>query len=209
MKRWLVVIATAALAQLTALPAAAQVSGTVFGGARAGGSFSEETSTGDRDIDVRSGGSFAVAFDWPIDASRQTEIVLARQNTELNSVTLTDGSNTSVRVPLAISYIHFGGTYYWEGNHQRGGPYALGGFGITHFSPSQSGLTSEVRGSINLGVGYRHVLSPGISLRMELRGYATFITSSGGFMCSGGCVVHIQGDSFTQGEALIGLSVGY
>lgn len=206
MKRGFIAIAAAALA----LPAAAQVSGTVFGGGRAGGGFTEETDNGgDRDIDARSGGSAAVAIDWVIDPARQVEVFLGRQSTELNSVTTTDGSNTTLRVPLAISYIHLGGTYYYEGSHQRGGPYVLGGLGITHFSPSLAGTTSEVRGSMNLGIGYRHVLSPGISLRMELRGYATFITSSGGFMCSAGCVVHIQGDSFTQAEALIGLSVGY
>jgi hypothetical protein len=208
MKQWLIAIAAA----VVAIPAAAQgsatiVSGTVFAGGRAGGGFTEETANGDRDVDVRSGGAGAVAIDWVIDPARQMEVFVSRQNTELQSVTNSTGGNSSV--PLDISYIHLGGTYYWDGSHQRGGPYAVGGFGITHFSPSLSGLTSEVRGSINLGVGYRHVLSPGVSLRMELRGYATFITSSGGFMCSGGCVVQIQGDSFTQAEALIGLSIGY
>ena len=212
MKQWLIALTMA----LAALPATAQgiasnVSGTVFLGGRAGGGFTEETANGDRDIDVRSGGAGAVAIDWVIDGARQMEVFLGRQNTELNSVTTTSGGSSSVTqsVPLDITYLHLGGTYYWEGSHQRGGPYAVGGFGITHFSPSLAGLTSEVRGSINLGVGYRHVLSPGVSLRMELRGYATFITSSGGFLCSGGCVVQIQGDSFTQAEALVGLSIGY
>lgn len=209
MKLWPIALAAASCA----LPAAAQtatapISGTVFAGGRAGGNFTEESANGERDVDVRSGGSGAVAIDWVIDGARQMEVFVGRQNTELNSVTNTStGGNSSV--PLDITYVHLGGTYYWDGSHQRGGPYAVGGFGITHFSPSLSGLTSEVRGSINLGVGYRHVLSPGISLRMELRGYATFITSSGGFLCSGGCVVQIQGDSFTQAEALVGLSIGY
>ena len=41
---------------------------------------------------------------------------------------------------------------------------------------------------------------------MEVRGYATLINSSGGFFCSGGCVVAIKGDSLQQVDALIGLS---
>lgn len=193
-----------------ALPAAAQVSGTVFAGARAGGGFTEESSSGDRDVDADSGGAASVAIDWVIDPTRQIEVFVSRQSTDLRSVTVGSGTgSTTQTMPLAITYAHLGGTYYYEGGHTRGGPYVLGGFGITHFSPSLSGLASEVRGSINLGVGYRHVISPGVSLRMELRGYATLINSSGGFFCSGGCVVQIQGDTFTQGEAMVGLSIGY
>ena len=43
----------------------------------------------------------------------------------------------------------------------------------------------------------------------ELRGFATLINSNGGFFCSGGCVVALQGDALVQGQALLGLSLRY
>jgi len=48
-----------------------------------------------------------------------------------------------------------------------------------------------------------------VSLRFEVRGYVTLIDSDSDLFCSGGCVVRIQGDTFTQGEALIGLSARF
>ncbi|MEQ1774346.1 MAG: hypothetical protein ABL891_11240 [Burkholderiales bacterium] len=46
-------------------------------------------------------------------------------------------------------------------------------------------------------------------LRAELRGYATLIRSDGAFFCSGGCTVSIRGDTMTQLEAMVGVSVGF
>lgn len=203
MKRIAALLACAACA----LPATAQVSGTVFGGARAGGGFTDTSSSADdRDVDVDSGGAGAVAIDWVIDPTRQIEVFVGRQSTDLRRVTVGTATET---LPLDITYAHLGGTYYFDGGHAKGGPYVVGGLGITHFSPSLTGLSSEVRASMNVGIGWRLLLSPGISLRAELRGYATLVNSSGGFFCSGGCVVQIRGDSFTQGEAMVGLSIGY
>lgn len=199
-------LATAAC--LIALPAAAQVSGTVFGGARAGGGFTDSAggSASQRSLDADSGAAGAVALNWALDATRQAEIFIARQETDLRRVSVGAVTDT---LPLAITYAHFGGTYYFDREHRAGGPYVVGGLGITHFSPGLAGLSSEVRGSMNVGLGWRLPLGPAASLRMELRGYATLINSSGGFFCSGGCVVQIRGDTFTQAEALIGLSIGY
>jgi len=199
----------ATTACLIALPAAAQVSGTVFGGARAGGSFTDNAgaAASERSLDADNGAAGAVALNWALDPTRQGEIFVARQQTDLRRVSVGAATDT---LPLAITYAHFGGTYHFDRSHAAGGPYVVGGLGITHFSPGLAGLASEVRGSMNVGLGWRLPLGPAASLRMELRGYATLINSSGGFFCSGGgCVVQIRGDTFTQAEALIGLSVGY
>ncbi|MFO1301138.1 MAG: hypothetical protein U1F17_12300 [Burkholderiaceae bacterium] len=53
------------------------------------------------------------------------------------------------------------------------------------------------------------MLGERVALRVEVRGYVTLVDSQGGLFCSGGCVVSIRGDTFTQGEALIGLSVSF
>jgi hypothetical protein len=47
-----------------------------------------------------------------------------------------------------------------------------------------------------------------MALRFEARGYFTFINSSGGMFCSGGCTVAISGQVVAQGELSIGLAFG-
>jgi hypothetical protein len=62
---------------------------------------------------------------------------------------------------------------------------------------------------MNVGLGYQWMLSRQLALRTEVRGYVTLIHSSGGFFCSGGCVVSIRGDTMLQVEALLGLSFAF
>jgi hypothetical protein len=81
--------------------------------------------------------------------------------------------------------------------------------GITHFAPSLDGLSSEVRPSMNVGLGHQWLLARQLALRTELRGYLTLVNSSGGFFCSGGCVVKIRGDTLLQVEGLLGLSYAF
>ena len=80
--------------------------------------------------------------------------------------------------------------------------------GATLFNPAQ-GYSSEVRPSINIGIGYQLPLGDTLALRVEARGYGTFVNSSGGLFCSGGCVVSIKGDAITQGEVMLGLSARF
>ena len=108
-------------------------------------------------------------------------------------------------VPLNVTYLHLGGSNFFEGTVGQGA-YIAGGLGATFMSPQYSGLTSEVRPSLSIALGYEQPLGASLALRMEVRGYATLINSSGGFFCSGGCVIAIKGDSLQQVDALVGLS---
>ena len=76
-------------------------------------------------------------------------------------------------------------------------------------TPQLDGLRSEVRFSMSLALGYEQPLGSAVSLRMELRGYGTAINSSGGFFCSGGCVVVLRGEALVQAEAIVGLSMRF
>ena len=77
-----------------------------------------------------------------------------------------------------------------------------------HRSP---GTAVETKPSANIGFGYMVPIAPGLGLRLEARGYATFINSSGGMFCKGGsgCAVSIKGDTLYQGEGLIGLTARF
>jgi hypothetical protein len=190
----------AAAAVTLALPCAAQNAFTVYGGYRGGGSFQADTSPYDS-IDLKSSAAGSMSFDWAIDPARQVQLFASYQSTDIEA-----SANTPL-VPLKVSYLHLGGTNFFEGQIGRG-PYVVGGLGVTRLAPGLTGLSAEYRPSLNLGLGYQLPISGALSLRLELRGYFTLINSDSSLFCSGGCVVSIKGDGLAQAEALIGLSFG-
>jgi len=192
------------LAGATAIQAQKAV--TVYGGARAGSGF-EQATTPSADADLRSSGAVSLAFDWPYDASRQLQLLLSHQRTRLE-LAPTTAPGTPTELPLRVSYVHLGGVNYFEGQLSQG-PYVAGGLGITHLSPRLQGTSSRVRASMNVGIGYHLPLGRALALRTELRGYVTLINSQGSFFCSGGCVVQIKGDTLTQVEGMVGLTLTF
>lgn len=197
-----------ALASAAAGPVAlaADYAFTLYGGYRDGGSFTD-TSTG-KSLDIEGSGAVAASLDFPLDASRQVQVFYSRQSSNLGIAQTAAATSVGSQVPLTVSYVHIGGSNFFSGRVGQG-PYLVGGLGITVFDLRLSGSDLEVRPSLNLGIGYQVLLSESIALRFEARGYATLFNSSGGLFCSGGCVLSIQGDAVTQGEALIGLSLRF
>ena len=190
-----------ALLALAAGSAQAQSSLAVYGGYRAGGGFEQDTSPY-ASIDLKGSASGALAFNFAVDAMRQGQVFVSYQSTDL------EASSTTPQLPMTLTYVHFGGTNYFEGAIGRGA-YVAGGIGATWMSPSFNGLSSEVRPSLNLALGYEWPISGALSLKAELRGYFTLINSNSALFCSGGCVVAIKGDGMTQVEWLLGLSLAF
>lgn len=173
---------------------------SVFAGYRFGGEL-EDVATGES-WETGGGSSFALAFDFAIDRQRQYQLVVSHRNSALQP---TGFLSPVGDIELGIGYFQFGGVYHLE--EVGRGPYAVGGVGLTHFDPKPAGLTSETRFSLNLGLGYSYPLGRSVALKVEGRAYATLVDSSSSFLCSGGCVVQIRGDTFTQGEVLAGIAV--
>src|SRR3954464_129265 len=190
----------------TALPAIAgdkDYAVTVYGGYRGGGHFTDANTS--ETLSLESNGSVSMAFDLPLDDARQYQVFASYQHTNLSlDSTLLTGSN---KLSMDVGYLHFGGSYFWEGEVSKGG-YLVGGIGATMFNPGQ-GLKTELYPSINIGVGYQLPLGETIAMRIEARCYATLVNSQSGVFCSGGCVVSIKGDTITQGEALLGLTARF
>lgn len=203
--RALLILLAAAAAAPTAATAADNAAQsralTVYGGWRFGGGFTDVDTA--RSMDLKTSGAFAASLDFPLDQSRQYQLFVSYQDTKLQNATASGGE-----LPMSVTYFHLGGTSFFEGPVGKG-PYVVGGLGATWFSPSANGTSSEVRPSMNVGIGYQWPLGRDVSMRFEARGYVTLINSESALFCSGGCVYRIQGDVFTQGEALIGLSARF
>jgi hypothetical protein len=191
--------AAQASAPTSAWPAGQGAALSVYGGWRSGGSFTD-VATG-QTVSTDPSGSFAASIERRLDAMRQVQVFVSHQGSRL---VLPAGGTVSV----GVTHLHLGGTNYFEGP-VGSGPYLSGGLGLSVFSPGLSGLSTEFRPSISLGIGWQVPLGASASLRLEARGYAVLVNSSGEFFCSGGCVVSLRGDTYTQGEVLLGVSFGF
>ena len=186
------------------LPLCAQTTVTTYVGQRSAGSGLQSTTTTDVPLRLDSGTAGSLSIDWALDSARQLQLFASNQNTSL----AIGSAGAAQKLPIQLTHLHLGGTNFIDG--QVGyGTYVVGGVGITRMTPSLAGFESEIRLSMNLGVGYQWHLSPLLSLRSELRGYATLINSGGSFLCSGGCTVSIKGNTLTQAEAMLGLALSY
>lgn len=200
-------VVAGALSTLCATAPAQGGEATLYGGYRAGGGFTDAF-TG-QSIDIAGAGSIAASVDFPVDAQRQIQFFVSHQRSRFEvgrpsaaSVASLDGRSASV------TYFHVGGTTYLTGAIGSG-PYVAGGVGLTRLAPGERGFSTEWRPSMSLALGYQWPFGDRVALRAEARGYLTLVNSGGSLFCSGGCVVAIEGDSFTQGEALVGLSVRF
>ncbi len=185
--------------------AAAQTTLTLYGGARGGGEFESANDNGRTTYTLASGGVAAASVDWMFADGTQGQVFYSFQRSALPGAAF----GRPVEVDVDIGTLHIGGRSFFEGSARQGGGYVVGGLGATFFSPGLSGLSDEVRPSLNVGVGYQWPVAANIALRTELRSTISLINSSSGFLCSGGCVVSIRGTSLVQVEALLGLSIGF
>lgn len=175
---------------------------TAYAGYRFGGGFTDVT-TG-KTWELTDGPAYSLAADFGIDRQTQWELFIGHRNSALKA---SGFSPVADDIALGITYYHLGGTYFIE--EVGRGAYVVGGLGATNFSPQESGLHSETRFSLNVGFGYMIPLGKYLAVKLEARGFATLVNSSGGFFCSGGCVVQVKGSTITQGEAMAGISARF
>ena len=172
-------------------------------GYRSGGSFQDETSGTDLDLD--SGGSYGLAVTIDHDADTQWEFLYSHQDSELQLPQPFLGER---QFGLDVDYFSVGGTYLWR--NPRAQPFISAGIGLTHMSPEDARFDSETRLMLQLAAGYRFVLGKNVGLRIEARGYGTAVDSDTAFFCgNGACIVRVDSSGFTQLEINAGLSLGF
>ncbi|MGH8285200.1 MAG: outer membrane protein [Steroidobacteraceae bacterium] len=178
---------------------------TPFISYRTGGDF-EVSSTGE-EVDLEDSRTFALALNLRIDEGSQYELFYSKQNTELER-----GSSLG-SVDVEVEYLHVGGTLTVD-DTQRFKPYIVGTLGATRFSPDPPQARDETRFSVSVGGGLRVPFSERFSLRLEARGYLTFVDTDSSFFCETGsfggvCEVRASGNTFIQYEALAGAAFAF
>lgn len=171
-------------------------------GYRAGGSF-KLTDT-DNHATVQGHLSYGLALDLSTDQqASQYELFYSRQATNLSSPALASSD-------ITIQYLHLGGTVLLAEPTERWQPYFLATLGGTRFSSDAAASIDKTYFSVSLGLGLKVPFNTHLALRLEARGFATFLNGNTAVFCrsdqAGGlCVIHGNGDAFFQGDALAGL----
>ena len=200
-------IALALCAGLGAATLAQADAGLVVQGSMRGGNGFKSANGGDEALQLRSSAAASLALEWGYDDHRLWQVYASQQRTRL-VLGPAAAPGAAQTMPLQLTHLHAGGVNYFNGP-VGAGPYVVGGLGITHLSPRLPGTDSRVRPSMNFGIGQEWALAKSLSLRLELRAHIVLIGSEGAFFCSGGCTVAIRGDTLTQGEASVGLRLGF
>lgn len=173
-------------------------------GYRAGGTFEDANTAADLDVDES--GAAGIMLSRALDPGRRLELWYSRQSTAIEGGAPVTGN------PLFdtnVHYLHLGGTVAADetaGIH----PFVSGGIGATHFSPDRSGLGSDTRLSMSLGVGGRVYLSANMGLRLDARWIGTLMDNDSALFCDdGSCAVRVDGGLFSQWEVGAGVFFGF
>jgi hypothetical protein len=176
----------------------AETNFSVFAGYRGGGEF-EDTISGQR-LKLDEGESFGVSMSVPYSKNTKMEFVLSHQESRL----LNDSAPAEVLVDLDIDYLHVGGLYIFPGKQVE--TYLVGTLGATYYRPG-GGYTDKVRPSIGFGLGSFIYLTKSLGLKLEARGYTTFLDSDGAMFCGEtGCRIIAVSSTIWQSELQAGLT---
>jgi opacity protein-like surface antigen len=167
-----------------------------FAGYRFGGSFDDEISGDNLDLDDQGNWGFTISS--PRSSTIRYEFLYSHQETRLRETTHPEDA-----FDLDIHYLHLGGTV--DVNQERFIPFFSGGIGMTYMSPGRSGFSDEIRLSLSLGGGVKWYPTDRLGIRFELRGYGTMMDTRGSLFCSGGCTLELSSDLLPQFETNLGL----
>ena len=207
-RRWFLSLVLApALAGLSATAAAEdeyRFEVTPYAAYRMGGSFSDETNDIDLDIEDTAAQGFIV--NGRVQQNTQWEFLYGRQATDIQAAGLFNGDSL---LDFDIEYIHFGGTYLFEGESVR--PFVAMTVGVTHAGPGDSSYGSENFFSASLGGGWNLAATNRFGIRLEVRAFMTFVDNDSRLFCesnagAGECLILIDSNTLTQWEARAGIT---
>lgn len=182
----------------------ARFEATLFGGYRDGGDLDNI----DPAIDpykLDSGSVFGIALNLQQTEDAYYELSYNRQSA---------GVEETSQFDMSIEYLHIGGYVTFRDPESRWVPYFLMTVGATRFSPDRNEFDDVIEPSLAIGAGVKVRFTKNFGLRLEARGYGTFMDSDSDLFCISAppsltCEISVQGDTLIQGQALVGVTVGF
>ena len=170
-----------------------------------GGSF--ETANG-ADLDLDAAASFALSLRMRPNYEQEWEVFYARQATGVDA----SSAGGTPALDVEVEYLQFGGTYF-PAQHDYS-PYVVGCLGVTRFKPDGAGLEDRSKFSLSLGLGMRFPLAEHFALRLEGRGFLTFVDGDTAFFCSSGaaggaCLIEASGSTVWQFLGMLGFAASF
>jgi opacity protein-like surface antigen len=187
------------------VPSYAEVFIAPFGGYSFGGNgldvlVKSDTTT---DLDMSEGGSSGLMVGMTTNDPGNMYFLFSRHNTDLRQ----GGLSSDILTELEVNYFHLGGTLYFPNGNIN--PYITASAGLTQLRPDKQ-YSSETNFSMGLGGGVAYELTDNVSIFADIRGYATFVNSTGGLFCNqASCIWQIEGDLMWQGQTNIGVAVSF
>ncbi|MEH6589736.1 MAG: outer membrane beta-barrel protein [Halioglobus sp.] len=151
------------------------------------------------DVSVDDGLALSLAVDFELENLPDSRIgfYLSHHSTEIDSAAGLDNPD------LDITHLHFTAMNYYPNG--KWAPFVLAGIGAGYFSPGDSSLKSSTRFSAQLATGANYTISDNLYLRLEARWLPTFFNTGSAGICSGGCTIALQSETYSQFQANIGL----
>ncbi len=162
---------------------------------------------------INSSSMYGFIISKPYEQGKTLELYYSHQNSEIKSVSITPppaipSPTTLSNIGLSVDYLQIGGTTPLSHEKQLT-TFASGGLGITYLTPDPSGLSSELRASLNFGLGLKWPLNKHIALRLETRAFATLFGNNSSLFCNGGCTLKVKGSFLLQAEVSAGLAIAF
>ena len=135
---------------------------------------------------------FELGYD-PNDSGLRLALLYSHQPTDISTESVAPGA----KVALDIDDIMIGAVQeLYDGKFR---PFVGGYLGATHFRPDD--FDNELRFAFGVGVGTNYYFTENFGLRLDLRGFGTFMGGDTGFLCvNSNCLVNWSGDIMWQGE---------
>lgn len=170
-----------------------------------GGSF--ETTNG-ADVDLDSAASFALSLRMRPNYEQEWELFYSRQASGVPG----SAAGGTPAFDVEVEYLQLGGSFF--PTRRDYAPYVVGGLGFTRFKPEGAGLGERSKFSLSLGLGIRFPLSERFALRLEGRGFLTFVDTDTAFFCSsdaagGACLIEASGSTVLQFQGLLGFAAAF
>jgi hypothetical protein len=179
---------------------------TPFAAYRVGGTFDDADGQGQ--LELRESNAWGFTVNGKVESNTEWEVFFARQSTDIDTSGIPD---PQPEFDIDIDYLHFGGTYLFDGERVR--PFVALTVGATRYEPRAPGYDARTYASMSLGAGWKFRLAEHFGLRLEARGFGTLIDNNSRLFCEidggGACLIVIEGRIVAQWEARAGFSIRF